>query len=93
MIKIVLLLLALSTNVFAEWVWEEPKLDMIPSYGQSADVPEDEPQLKYNAMDDKWSYENKEDILHYNPMESKWEFAPPDALNYYNAMEDKWEMK
>jgi hypothetical protein len=47
--------------------------------------------LRYNHMEDEWSYQSDEDRLRYNPMDDHWSYEEPDNYLRYNPMEDRWE--
>jgi hypothetical protein len=92
MIKVILLLL-LSSNVFAGWVYQEEGKDGYYSDYKSTYKAPEQPQLKYNAFEKEWSYQPKENVIKYNAFEQKHEYAPPTAQPRYNALENRWEMK
>lgn len=51
----------------------------------------DDSSLRYNPMENRWSYESTKDDLKYNPMENKWSYENQDSSLRYNPMENKWE--
>jgi len=51
----------------------------------------DDSELRYNYMEDSWSYESSQNDLKYNPMEDHWSYEDPDSELKYNFMEDRWE--
>ena len=48
-------------------------------------------RLRYNPMENNWSYESSQDDLKYNAMENSWSYEAPDSELKYNPMKDRWE--
>lgn len=47
--------------------------------------------LRYNVMENRYSYEPDNASLQYNVMENKYEYVRPGESLRYNAMEDRFE--
>jgi len=58
---------------------------------ESEDRTDNPNELKYNPMDNEWSYEKPDSVIKYNPQENKWDYTKPDSELKYNPMENKWE--
>lgn len=48
-------------------------------------------ELKYNPVENQWSYEKPDSQLKYNPNENKFEYTAPNSELKYNPMENKFE--
>lgn len=48
-------------------------------------------KLKYNIMENEYSYESPDSRLKYNLMEDEYQYADPEDKLRYNIMEDRYE--
>jgi|GEM_PF-5733725 hypothetical protein len=48
-------------------------------------------ELKFNPIQQEWSYERRNSELKYNPFEDKFQNAPRDSELRFNPMERRWE--
>lgn len=53
--------------------------------------PQERDRLRYNSMENRWSYEKPSSSLRYNPFENRWEYAEPGGRLRYNPFENSWE--
>lgn len=90
-ISAVLLLLASMFSVQPASAWHRGSYHA-PSYSQPSGGYQ-QPVMKYNAPQRKWSYEKPDSVMKYNPHENKWKYADPQAQPRYNPHENKWELK
>lgn len=51
----------------------------------------DDSELRYNALEDSWSYEDPENELKYNVLENSWSYEDPESHLKYNPLENRWE--
>lgn len=48
-------------------------------------------RLRYNPLQDSWSYEDPQDSLRYNPLQNEWTYEDPESHLRYNPLENRWE--
>ena len=65
-----------------------PSAVMAYDYGTQYKQPD---EIKYNAYENKWSYEKPDSQLKYNAYESKWSYEEPKSQLKWNAYEMKFE--
>lgn len=69
---------------------QEPVNNVISSTNNGWQQAASHDELKYNSLQNTWSYEDPKAAPKYNSFSNKWEMATPDEQLKYNSFQNTW---